>query len=148
MRQTYRALALLIAIGVLVQAATIALAWFITLHDLDNGLVIDKSYDGNFGHGLHSIIGMVVIPLLAIALFVVSFFAKVPDGVRWAGFVLLAVVLQVALAFIAFGVPAVGALHGLNAFVLAGLAGMAGRRAAMPASEPGQPGQSADRVTA
>ncbi len=131
MRQTYRGLAFLIAIGVLVQAAAIAMAWFITLHDLDNGLVVDKNYDGNVGHGLHSIVGMMVIPLLAIGLFVVSYFAKIPGGVRWAGFVLLAVVLQIMLAFIAFGVPAIGALHGLNAFAVAGLAAAAGRRAAI-----------------
>ena len=59
---------------------------------------------------------------------------------KWAGFVLLAVILQVALAFTAFGVPAVGALHGINAFVVMGLAGYAGRRAAeAPTTETATP---------
>lgn len=129
MRQTYRVLAISIAIGVVLQATFVALAWFIVIKDLDDGSVIDKDYDGNVGHALHSIFGMMVIPLIAIVLFVISFFAKIDGGVKWAGYVLLAVILQIALAFIAFGVPAIGALHGLNAFVVAGLAGYAGRRA-------------------
>ena len=44
---------------------------------------------------LHSLVGMVLIPLLAIVLLIISFFAKIPGGVKWAGFVFLAVVLQV-----------------------------------------------------
>jgi hypothetical protein len=129
MRQTYRVLAILIALGVVLQAAFVALGWFIALKDLDDGKVLTEDYDGNIGHGLHSIFGMMVIPLLAIILFVISFFAKIDGGVKWAGYVLLAVILQIALAFIAFGVPAIGALHGINAFVVMGLAGMASRRA-------------------
>ena len=73
---------------------------------------------------------MMVIPLLALLLFIVSFFAKFDGGVKWAGFVLLAVVVQVVLAFVAFGVPAIGALHGINAFVVLGLAGHCARKAA------------------
>ena len=140
MRQTYRVLAILIALGVVAQAAFIALAWFMVIKDLDDGAVIDKDYDGNAGHALHSIFGMMVIPLLALVFFAISFFAKIDGGVKWAGFVLLAVILQVALAFTAFGVPAVGALHGINAFVVMGLAGYAGRRAAeAPTTESATP---------
>lgn len=140
MRQTYRVLAIAIALGVVVQAASVALGWFLTLKDLDDGQVLDKDFDYNAGQIVHSIFGLMVIPLLAIILFVISFFAKVDSGVKWAGYVLLAVILQVALAFIAFGVPAVGALHGINAFVVAGLAGFAGRRAAeAPTTETATP---------
>lgn len=140
MRQTYRVLAIAIALGVVVQAASVALGWFLTLKDLDDGQVLDKDFDYNAGQIVHSIFGLMVIPLLAIILFVISFFAKIDSGVKWAGYVLLAVILQVALAFIAFGVPAVGALHGINAFVVAGLAGFAGRRAAeAPTTETATP---------
>lgn len=130
MRQAYRVLASLVALGVVVQTASIALAWFVTLHDVENGLVYDKDYEGNLGHALHGIFGMMIIPAIALIFFIVSFFAKVPGGVKWAGFVLLAVILQVALALISFGAPAVGALHGINALVVAGLAGAAASRAA------------------
>src|SRR5690349_525506 len=63
MRQTYRVLGYLIAIGVVVQAAAIAAAWFLTINDIDDGLVVDKDYDGNWGHALHGMVGMMVIPL-------------------------------------------------------------------------------------
>ena len=140
MRQTYRVLAIAIALGVVVQAASVALGWFLTLKDLDDGQVLDKDFDYNAGQIVHSIFGLMVIPLLAIILFVISFFARIDSGVKWAGYVLLAVILQVALALIAFGVPAVGALHGINDFVVAGLAGFGGRRAAeAPTTETATP---------
>jgi hypothetical protein len=140
MRQTYRVLAGLIALGVVAQAAFVALGWFIALHDLDDGKVLTEDYDGNVGHALHSVFGSLVIPLLAIILFVISFFAKIDGGVKWAGYVLLAVILQIVLAFVSFGVPAIGALHGINAFVVAGLAGGAARLAAgAPSMEPSTP---------
>ncbi|GAA1635183.1 hypothetical protein GCM10009744_24990 [Kribbella alba] len=140
MKSTYRVLALLIAVGVLVQAMAIALGWFTAIKDVDDGLVIDKNYEGNFGHSLHGTVGMMVIPLLAILLLIVSFFAGIAGGVKWAAIVFGLVALQIALAFLAFGVPALGALHGANALALLAVAGLAGRRAAgqptgAPASE-------------
>jgi hypothetical protein len=84
MRATYRVLAGLVAIGVVLQAMFIAVGWFTALHDMDDGLVIDKNYDGNWGHVLHGQFGTLVIPLLALVLLVVSFFAKVPGGIKWA----------------------------------------------------------------
>lgn len=132
MRQAYRVLAGLIALGVVAQASFIALGWFTALHDVDEGtLTINKDYDGNIGHSLHGIVGFNVLPLLALVLMIVSFFAKIPGGVKWAGFTLLAVVVQVVLAFVAFGVPAIGALHGINALIVLGVAGNTARRAAM-----------------
>jgi hypothetical protein len=133
MRSAYRVLAGLISLGVVVQAMAIALGWFTAIKDLDDGLVIDKNYEGNIGHSLHGTIGMMVIPILAILLLIVSFFAHVPGGVKWAAIVFGLVALQIALAFVAFGAaPAVGALHGANALVLLGVSGMAARRASGP----------------
>ena len=37
---------------------------------------------------------MMLIALLAIVLLIISFFAKIPGGVKWAGFVFAAVLLQ------------------------------------------------------
>jgi hypothetical protein len=133
MKSVYRALAGLIAIGVLVQGMSVALGWFTALKDMDNGAVIDKNTDFNFGQGMHATVGMMVIPALALLLLIVSFFARVEGGIKWALFVLGLVVLQIALAFAAWGgLPAIGALHGLNAFALLGVASMAARRAAGP----------------
>lgn len=129
MKQTYRVLAGLIALGVVVQAAAIAFAWFDVLVEVEDGGTFTSDSEGNAGHMLHGIVGMMVMPLLALVLFVVSFFAKVRGGTKYAGLLLLAVVAQVVLAFISFGVAVVGALHGINAIVVLGLALATARQA-------------------
>lgn len=135
MRSVYRALSGLITLGVVVQLAVIAAAWFLVLNDVDNGGVFDNN-TRNWGHVVHSVVGMMVIPLLAVALLVVSFFARVPGGVKWAALTFGAVVLQIVLAFASYRVPGLGALHGLNALAVAGLAQMAARQAGKPAVVP------------
>jgi hypothetical protein len=129
MRATYRVLALLIALGVVVQAALIATAWFQVLNDTDSGAVFDKNTDGNWAHAGHGIIGTIVIPLFAILLLIVSFFARVPGGVKWAAITFGVVVLQIVFAFLGFSAPILGALHGINAFAIAGVASVAMRKA-------------------
>lgn len=132
MRSAYRVLSGLIALCVVLQAAFIAGAWFGVLKDVDGGAVLDKNYDGNIGHNLHTIFGMGIVPLLGLVLLIVSFFANVPGGAKWAGIVFGLIVLQVLLAFVAFGVPAIGALHGINAIAVLGTAITASRRATGP----------------
>jgi hypothetical protein len=146
MRKAYQALAFLIAICVVLQATWIGLATFILIGDLDDGKTIDKNYDGNWADSLHGIFGTAVIPLLAIVLLIVSFFAKIPGGSKWAGYVFLAVVVQIFLAFLAFGVPVLGFLHPINAFVLMGVAATAGRRARLIGDAPGVPAEAAPAV--
>jgi hypothetical protein len=138
MKSVYRALAGLIAIGVVIQAMSVALAWFTALKDIDGGLVLDENSERNLGHNLHSIFGLGIIPLLALLLLIVSFFAHVNGGVKWALIVFGLVILQVVLAIVSFGAPAIGALHGLNAFLLLGAASMAARRAAPAPAVPEQ----------
>ncbi|MEU4424069.1 hypothetical protein AB0F81_25860 [Actinoplanes sp. NPDC024001] len=129
MRTTYRILAMLIALGVVVQAAVIAGAWFLVLNDLDSGTVLDKNSENNWAHVAHGQIGVMVMPLLALLLLIVSFFARVPGGVKWAAITLGVTILQVVLAFAGFAAPIVGLLHGVNAFAVAGVAGVAARKA-------------------
>jgi hypothetical protein len=71
---------------------------------------------------------MAVIPFIALSLLIVSFFAKIPGGLRWAGATFGLTALQVALAFAGFDAPVVGALHGVNALVLLAVAFLAGHR--------------------
>jgi hypothetical protein len=127
MRQTYRVVAWLIALGVLVQAASVAFGWFQVISDIDSGLVLSGEEGGNVGHTVHGMVGMIVMPLLALVLLGISFAAAkvVPGARKWAGIVLGLTVLQVLLAFVAFGAPIIGALHGLNALLLFGAAGRA-----------------------
>jgi hypothetical protein len=127
-KQTYRVVAGLVVLGVLVQAAAIAFGWFDAISEIDKGLVIDASYEGNAGHMLHGITGMYVMPILGLILLIVSFFVakEVPGARKWAGIVFGLIVLQVVLAFVAFGAPIVGALHGINALAILGTAARAG----------------------
>ena len=122
MKQTYRVVSGLIALGVLVQAGAIAAGWFTAIHDLDNGLVIDKNYDGNAFHSVHGFVGFNVMPILGLILLIVSFFAakSVPGARKWGAIVFGLIILQVALALFAFSVPALGALHGINALAVLG----------------------------
>jgi hypothetical protein len=130
LRSAFRALAGLIALGVVVQAASIAYAAFALAHAVDKGTTIDKnSKVGDAGFTLHSINGQMIIPLLAILLLAVSFRARVPEGIKWASFVLLATALQVGLGFASHAAPALGWLHGIIALVLFGLAGYTARLA-------------------
>ena len=121
MRQAYRVVASLIALGVLVQAATIAFGWFQVLSDVENGAVLDENAELNAGHVIHGMNGMMVMPLLGLILLGVSFAAarSVPKARKWGGIVFGLIVLQVALAFAAFIVaPLLGALHGINALLV------------------------------
>ena len=138
MRSAYRWLAWIIAAEVAIQAAAIAFAVFGMSKWVEDGGVLNKQvmesdsgpdFSGVAGFMVHGINGQMVIPLLAIALLVVSFFARVPSGVKWAAFVLIAVVVQVLLGMFAHALPSLGMLHGLNAMVLFALAVLAARRA-------------------
>jgi len=131
MRTTYRVLAYVIAAGVALQAASVAMAFFNILVEVDDGGIItaDYDYEGNLGIMVHRVGGLGVIPLAAIALLIVSFFTNAAGAVRWAGALFGLVVLQIAFVFAAFGgAPSVGALHGLNALALFLAALWAGRR--------------------
>ena len=127
MRAVYRVLGQLIALAVVLQIASIALALFTVDKDADDGTAIGADYS-NFGQSYHSIAGM-VIGLLALVFLIVSFLTDVPRGRMMAGIVVGLVVLQFLLAVVSFGVPALGALHALNGLAIAGVASAAARRA-------------------
>ena len=120
MRNAYRYLAMAIGASVVVQAAAIAFGMFGLAHDVDSGdVVVDKNYTGNFGFALHGIMGEMVIPLLALAFLIVGIVGRSIDGaLRWAAIVFGLVVLQFTLAMLAFGVPFIGLLHGMNALFI------------------------------
>jgi hypothetical protein len=139
MRTTYRVLAMLIAIGVVVQTALIAVAWFAVLHSLDDGTVYDKNSADNWAQALHGTLGMMVLPLIALVLLIVAFFAHIPGGVKWAAITFGVTVLQILLAFLGLAAPVAGSLHGINAFVLAGVASIAMRKARLASTAPPAP---------
>jgi hypothetical protein len=127
-RIAYRILAMLIAAGVVVQAAAIAFALFDIEKKTDDGQIFSKD-SHNGGIALHSVLGEMVIPVIALLLLIVSFFAAIPGGVKWAAITFGVLVLQVVLAFAGDAVPAIGVLHAINAFALAAVASIAMRKA-------------------
>lgn len=142
MKSTYRALAGLTCLLVLVQAASIAFGTFGILNFVEDGsdytksIAEDRASDaGGIGQNIHSF-GAMAIALVAIVLLIVSFFAKIDGGVKWAGFVFLTVLAQWILAIVAFSAPVVGLLHGLNAFIIFGVAMTAMQRARVGAASP------------
>lgn len=138
MRTAYRAIASLIALAVVLQAASIALAGFTIAKDADDGATIGADYS-NFGQSYHSIAGT-AIGLLALIFLIVSFLTNVPRGRTLAGIVLGLVVVQFLLAVVSFGIPALGLLHGINGLAIAGVAGAASRRASQPLAQPATSG--------
>lgn len=132
MRTLYRVLAYLVAALVIVQAAMHAWASAGIAAYLGAGGTIDETAMPDFpefvGIIVHGMNGMYVIPLVALALLVVSFFAKVPGGTMWAAIVLGLVVLQVTLGLLGHELTFLALLHGVNALLLFGSAAFAGYR--------------------
>ena len=144
MRTIYRILAHTIAGLVAIQAAVMVFAvaglygWIMDGNTLTESAMEDQSLDftGAVGFMLHGMIGMMLIPLIALVLLIVSFFAKVEGGVKFAGIVLFLVVLQVALGIFGHETPYAGLLHGLNALVLFAAALQAGRQVSSTVAVP------------
>ncbi|NUT33262.1 MAG: hypothetical protein HOV79_09325 [Hamadaea sp.] len=136
MRTAYKVLAYIIAIEVAVQAMAMVYAVAGLGKWVDRGGVLDKavmeSDESPFpevaGFAIHAINGMMIIPLLALILLIISFFTRIPGAVKNAVLVLVLVALQITLGLLGHGTPILGALHGLNAFILVGAALAAARR--------------------
>lgn len=137
MRKVYQALALLIALGVAVQAASVAYGTLALFKWVQEGGTLDKAVfesegaevGGVVGFIAHGVGGMMVIPIIVLLFLVSSFFAKVPGGVKWALIVFGVTVVQVALGLFAHEMPGLGWLHGLNAMIMFGVAVTAAMRA-------------------
>ncbi len=142
MRSTYRFLGYFIAVLVVVQAGAIAWAFFGMTNWINDGGVVDKAliectdcdqqFTAEWGFAIHMFfVGFVLIPLSSLVMLIVSFFAKVPQGVAMAAGLFVLVLLQMLV------LPALsrelgsgfGALHGANALLILGLALAAGSRA-------------------
>jgi hypothetical protein len=126
MRSVYKVIAFVVAAEVVLQAMAMVYAvageakWVMAGGVLDKAVIESREFvfPEVLGFAIHSINGMFIIPLLALLLLISSFFAKVPGGVRWAGLVLVLVVVQVILGLSGPSIPALGALHGFNALGL------------------------------
>jgi hypothetical protein len=137
MKSAYRVLAYLTALEVLVQAGAIAYAMAGLGAWIQGGGVLDKAamesesldFPGIGGFALHGMNGMMIVPVVAVLLLVVSFFARVRGGVQLAVTVLAMVVVQVTLGIFGHGLPALAWVHGTLAVLLFGVALFAAHRA-------------------
>lgn len=144
MRVVYRILAYVIAAEVALQAAFMAYAVAGLGIWVQDGGVLDAAvmeseeppFDEAIGFMLHGINGMMVVPVIALLLLIVSFFAKVKGGIRFAVILLLLVALQIFLGIFGHEAAIFGLFHGIVAFAVYGTAFMAGFRAKRPAPEP------------
>jgi len=137
MRRAYHVFAYIIAAEVVIQAMMIATAvagldhWIEDDHATVTKKVIDShpSFTGSFGFPVHAINGEMLIPLFALILLVISFFAGVVGGTRWALYILGLIVIQAVLGISSGKVPLLALLHGLNAFAIFTIAVLTARRA-------------------
>jgi len=137
MRKTYRVLAWIVAAEVVVQAGAMALGIAGLGKWVDHGGVFDSSvmesderaFPEVVGIMVHGLNGSIVVPALALILVVVSFFAHVPGGVKWAAAVFGLVFVQVNLGFAGHDLPFAGGLHGMNALAVFATALHTARRA-------------------
>jgi hypothetical protein len=144
MRTTYRVIAQIIAVLVVIQAMVMVWAIAGLFSWIDDGATLDKSviegwenepptFDGAIGHLIHVMSGTFLIPALGLILLIISFFAKVPRGVVLATVVVVSIIVQYLAGFFAdAGGATVGIIHGLNAFILFG-ASLAAAKAAKEA---------------
>ena len=149
MRSVYKVLAYLVALEVAIQAAAMAFAiaglvlWIEEGNSADSAAFEamfegDVTFTGITGLMLHGMNGMMVIPVLALLLLIVSFFAKVPRGIPAAAAVLVLVVVQVTLGLWGHSSAYAGLLHGANALLLFTAALHAARLASVRKTEPAE----------
>lgn len=136
MRTTYRILADLVAIGVAVQSMAIVWAIAGLLHWVNGGGTLKKGWEdhmpdfqGSSGFAIHGIIGGMVLPVIALALLVIAFFAGVRNGTKIAGGVFALVVLQMLAGMAGEDAPWLGLFHGLIPFAIFSAAIVAARAA-------------------
>jgi hypothetical protein len=119
MRRVYQIICHLVAACVVVQAAVIAWSTFAILGASEDGGAVSAE-SGLAGFIVHSVVGQMVIPALVVVLLVIALIGRI--GVKWAAWLLVAVLVQLILAYSSFDLPGLGLLHGINAFVIIGLA--------------------------
>jgi hypothetical protein len=147
-RTVYKLLAYIMAAEVVIQSMAMVFAvagqgrWVMEGGVLDKAVVESREFvfPEVLGYAIHGINGTMVIPLIALALLICSFFTKLPGAVKWASLILLLVVVQITLGILGHSIPTMGALHGLNALLLFSAAIYTARRgrhvAGSPVAEP------------
>lgn len=136
MKTTYRILAYLIALGVVLQAASIAFGffgigrWVVAGNTLDRHTFLHNTTElgGYTGLAFHYVVGQTIMPLLGLALLLLSFFTRVSHATAWAGVLLSSIIVQLVLGLAAFHQAPAGAAHGFLAIATFAIAAITGHR--------------------
>jgi uncharacterized protein DUF6220 len=117
----YRYWSALVVLLVIVQIGLAGYGAFGVAHDVDDaGSVDEDGLEDLFGP--HAGVGYLVV-LSFLILLILAFAARSGrQRVIWSASLFGLGILQIILAWIGFGVPALGALHPINAMVIAGVA--------------------------
>jgi hypothetical protein len=151
MKTTYRIVAYLICLGVVLQAASIAFGffgigrWVVAGNTLDRHTFLDNSSQlgGYAGLAFHYVVGQAIMPLLGLILLICSFFTRSRSALIWAVAVMVGIIVQILLGLAAFHGVAAGAAHGFLAVAIFAIAGIAGQRITrnnkqLPESQPSE----------
>lgn len=126
MRKLYSGLAWTVVAGVVVQAAVIAFGYGGMQAYVEGGGVVDEllvesgtgSFTGDVGFPVHELVGGILLPVLALAGAVASFWVRAPRARRWAWGLFLLVVVQGEMGYAIPELPYVGLVHGANALAV------------------------------
>ena len=126
MKTAYKVLAYVVAAEVAIQAMLVAWALAGLGKWVEAGGVFDKSviegqgtpFPEVLGVPLHGLNGGIIVPIIALALLVLSFFTRLQGASKWGAAVFVLVVLQGQLGFLGHELPLMGAVHGLNALLV------------------------------
>jgi hypothetical protein len=139
MRAVYRVWATIVFLAIVVQVGFAGYGAFYVAHKVDKGVVNESKFEDGFG--LHAGFGYLVV-LGGLVLLLIALAARVGKRriLQTLGLFGLLIV-QVLLAWIGFGVPAVGALHPINALAIFAFAGYLAStewrmKSAAPVAEP------------
>ena len=116
MRTVYRWWAAIVFLAVVVQVGFAGYGAFYVAHKVDKGVVNESKFEDGFG--LHAGFGYLVV-LGGLILLLLALAARVGKRRTLQSLGLFALlIIQVLLAWIGFGVPAVGFFHPINALAI------------------------------
>lgn len=136
MSAVYRFWASLMALAVVVQIGLAGVGAFHAAKEADdNKSITDETFGSWFDP--HAALGYLLVPA-ALILVLLSLFAR-GGRIKWSLIAFGLFIAQVLLAWLAFGVPALGFLHPINALLILGTLGKIAHGEWRRPSEPAQP---------
>ena len=121
MKAAFRIWVTLVFAAAIAQVAFAGYGAFYAADKVTDSTIDEKTFEDGFG--LHAGVGYLVV-LMGLILLIVALIAR-PGGnaLKQSGIVFGLIIVQVLLAWFGSEIPAIGALHPVNAFIIVGLLG-------------------------